>query len=120
MDEITNALSRGETLQCLFGQNETNQDALEVLLEMMLDHGLLYTAGKLGLPIDKIKTLTGTRFFSGTTDFLNKLKGGFPVTAGAPLPVAPVLPNTSTPPGLDSPPQPPQPPPQPPQPYQQL
>ena len=91
MDEITNALQSGETLQCLFGQNETNQDALEVLLEMMLEHGLLYTASKLGLPIEKIKVLTGTRFFTGTTDFLTKLKSGFPVAAGAPLPIAPAI-----------------------------
>jgi len=90
MEEIINALQSGESLQCLFGQNETNQDALEVLLEMMLEHGLLYTAAKLGLPTDKMKVLTNTRFFSGTTDFLSKLKSGFPVAAGAPLPIAPV------------------------------
>jgi hypothetical protein len=120
MDEITNALQSGETLQCLFGQNETNQDALEVLLEMMLEHGLLYTAAKLGLPIEKIKVLTGTRFFTGTTDFLTKLKSGFPVAAGAPLPVPPVTnpgpagPDTSSKPsGPPQPPQPPQPPPKP-------
>ena len=32
MDEIINALKSGQPLQCLFGQNETNQDALDVLL----------------------------------------------------------------------------------------
>ena len=124
MDEITNALQSGEALQCLFGQNETNQDALEILLEMMLEHGLLYTAAKLGLPIEKIKTLTGTRFFTGTTDFLNKFKGGFPVTPGAPVvvpgpatPLGPPGPATppgppgpATPPGPPGPPGPPSPP----------
>ena len=116
MDEITNALQSGEALQCLFGQNETNQDALEILLEMMLEHGLLYTAAKLGLPIEKIKVLTGTRFFTGTTDFLTKLKSGFPVAAGAPLPAAPVTnpgPGPGTSPKPPGPPQPPQPPPKP-------
>ena len=92
MDEIIHALQSGESLQCLFGQNETNQDALEVLLEMMLEHGLLYTAAKLGLPIEKINILKGTRFFSGTTHFLQQVMAKFPVAAGAPLPVAPIVP----------------------------
>ena len=114
MDEIIHALQSGESLQCLFGQNETNRDALEVLLEMMLEHGLLYTAAKLGLPIEKIKTLTGTRFFTGTTDFLEKVMAKFPVVEGAPLPppLPPSPPIPSTPPtSPTSPTSPPPPPP---------
>ena len=111
MDEISNALESGEALQCLFGRNETNHDALEVLLEMMLEHGLLYMAAKLGLPIEKINILKGTRFFTGTTDFLEKVMAKFPVVEGAPLPPPPIPPPYPPP---TSPPYPPPTPPRPP------